>query len=84
MKDAHGRLDIYAAMTSACSNVAERIQRVVSHDCIGATQVRLVLLDSPWTGTKGDKRRGGKTNGDSTAIDECADNDANGPHNATH
>ena len=68
-----GGLDTYAAATIQGSNIVERVQRVVSHDCVGAAQVRRVLLDSPWTGTKGDKRRGGKSNGDSTAIDECAD-----------
>ena len=25
---------------------------MVSHDCVGAAQVRRVLLNSPWTGTQ--------------------------------
>ena len=25
---------------------------MVSHDCVGAAQVRRVLLNSPWTGTR--------------------------------
>eukprot|EP01045_Picozoa_sp_COSAG04_P027315 COSAG04_NODE_3972_length_2387_cov_32.962413_3_plen_86_part_00 len=71
----HGRCRLIMNMPqcSQGSNIVESVQRMVSHDCVGAAQVRRVLLDSRWTGTKGDKRRGGKSNGDSTAIDECAE-----------
>eukprot|EP01045_Picozoa_sp_COSAG04_P039858 COSAG04_NODE_11376_length_712_cov_9.368679_1_plen_68_part_00 len=41
----------YAAATIQGSNIVESVQRIVSHDCVGAAQVRRVLLDSPWTGT---------------------------------